>query len=230
MKMKKRVIGVLAAALVLTLATTSALAAEWGRGAGARNTVSTTTTAIAAADSGVQTSPYYGRGGCHYLDVDGDGAYDYCVGAINPYLDADGDGVYDTRLTAADPYVDTDGDGVYDYYVGRAYAYVDSDGDGVCDYYAGQACHYLDADGDGICDSCGLYVGRGAVRTGAAVYGDAGDGLWGCYGYGDCYSYGGGCHGNGGGRYGCGYYSGSAAAGSTGATSVGYGYRGGCRR
>ena len=109
MKMKKRVIGVLAAALVLTLVTTSALAAEWGRGAGARNTVSTTTTAIAAADSGVQTSPYYGRGGCHYLDVDGDGAYDYCVGAINPYLDADGDGVYDSRLTAADPYVDTDG-------------------------------------------------------------------------------------------------------------------------
>ena len=193
MKMKKRVIGVLAAALVLTLVTTSALAAEWGRGSGARNTVSTTTTAIAAADSGVQTSPYYGRGGCHYLDVDGDGAYDYCVGAINPYLDADGDGVYDTRLTAADPYVDTDG--------------------------------------DGICDSYGLYVGRGAVRTGAAVYGDAGDGLWGCYGYGDCYSYGGGCHGNGGcGRYGYGYNSGSAAAGSTGATSVGYGYRGGCRR
>ena len=155
MKMKKRVIGVLAAALVLTLVTTSALAAEWGRGSGARNTVSTTTTAIAAADSGVQTSPYYGRGGCHYLD----------------------------------------------------------------------------ADGDGICDSYGLYVGRGAVRTGAAVYGDAGDGLWGCYGYGDCYSYGGGCHGNGGcGRYGYGYNSGSAAAGSTGATSVGYGYRGGCRR
>ena len=45
------------------------------------------------------------------------------------------------------------------------------------------------------------------------------------------YSYGGGCHGNGGcGRYGYGYNSGSAAAGSAGATSVGYGYRGGCRR
>lgn len=162
MKMKKGVIAIVTAALMLTLVTTSALAADWGRGSGARvqNTVSTTTTAVAAADSSTQTNPYYGRGGCHYLDVDGDGVYDYCAGAINPYLDADGDGVCDSCGLyvgrGAIPTSDTGsytGDGLWGCY---GYGYGDC-------YSYGGGCH-----GNGGCGRYGYGYNSGSAAAGSA--------------------------------------------------------------
>lgn len=234
MKMKKAVTGLLAAALVVAMATTGALAADWS---GRRTAAVERTVAVTAAGETAQA--YVPR--CHYLDVDGDGVYDYCVGPVNPWVDTDGDGVYDARLTAAEPYLDTDGDGVYDYYVGRAYAFADADGDGVYDYYDGAACPFVDADGDGVCDGCGQYLGRGPGFCGDYC-GENGYGY--CYEYGGCYADGYGCYADGygscnGGWGGCGRrgyygaYSGSTASGAagvSGAVSVNYGHRGGCRR
>ena len=76
--MKKFAVGLLAGALALTLGGT-ALAA--GHGAGWRQ-----------ADRGDCL-----RGGCAYVDADGDGICDNRTGGARAYVDADGDGVCDNR-------------------------------------------------------------------------------------------------------------------------------------
>ena len=116
MKMKKGLLGILAAALVLTVVTTGAMAAggSWHHGAG----------------TGSGASGSCRAGTCQYVDADGDGVCDNC-GTACRYVDADGDGVCDNRGTAC-RYVDADGDGVCDNR-GAACRYVDADGDGVCD-------------------------------------------------------------------------------------------------
>ena len=97
MKMKKGLLGILAAALVLTMVTTGAMAAggSWHHGARSGS----------ASDS-------CHSGTCQYVDADGDGVCDNC-GTACRYVDADGDGVCDNCGTAC-RYVDADSNGICD--------------------------------------------------------------------------------------------------------------------
>lgn len=111
--MKKVCIGILAAVMLLSLGTTSALAAGRGNGRGYVD------------EDGDGVCDNY-NGACGYVDEDGDGVCDNYNGACG-YVDEDGDGVCDNcgrypRRSA--------------YRTGYGRFFVDEDGDGVCDYYA----------------------------------------------------------------------------------------------
>ena len=116
--MKKILTGILTTAIVLSIGTTSALAAGSGRGhCGNGN-----------SGSGRSISGNYAESVCqYYVNADGDGICDNCgtsctgtgSGHRYHYVDADGDGVCDNAGT---------GNGS-----GNRYNYVDADGDGICD-------------------------------------------------------------------------------------------------
>ena len=94
MKMKKLLTGILTTAIVLSIGTTSALAAGSGRG-----------------QCGTKSaSKNYAETACrYYTDADGDGICDNCGTAVtgngngnrNNYVDADGDGVCDNAGSGA---------------------------------------------------------------------------------------------------------------------------------
>ena len=117
--MKKILLGMMAAILVLTMAA-GALAEEAGCGRGCMR-----------GGSGVR----------RYVDADGDGVCDYCGrGGRGSDVDAEGDGGCDhCGQDGCGYYVDADGDGVCDYCGQGGRYYVDADGDGVCDNYNGGA-------------------------------------------------------------------------------------------
>lgn len=92
--MKKRLIGVLSAALILSVGTLSAGAA-YGPGGGARW--------VDANKDGICDNR-----GANWVDANGDGICDNCNTA---WVDANGDGICDNRGTN---WVDANGDGVCD--------------------------------------------------------------------------------------------------------------------
>ena len=119
--MKKIITAIAAAALVLTVGVTGALAAGpgWGRRA-----------------AGGGTSRYHAQSVCRYVDADGNGVCDYCganraacTGGGQYFIDADGNGICDHC-------------GRMDGSCGTGRYYTDANGDGVCDHYAAGGGHH----------------------------------------------------------------------------------------
>ena len=91
--MKKILLGMMAAILVLTMAA-GALAEEAGCGRGCMRGGSGMRRYVDADGDGV--CDHCGQDGCgYYVDADGDGVCDYCGQGCRYYVDADGDGVCD---------------------------------------------------------------------------------------------------------------------------------------
>ncbi len=170
--MRKTLLSLVTAAIILSLGTTCALAAGPGCGG-----------FFADADGDGICDNAYSR--CAYVDADGDSVCDLCgtdhsscvTGECAAFLDEDGDGLCDlcetyhwcdmTNVGCGSRFADEDGDGVCDYYaLGQGGEnFVDSDGDGVCDNYAsgqgqGRGCGY----GRGARRGCGNGFRRGRGR------------------------------------------------------------------
>lgn len=119
--MKKIITTIAAAALVLTVGVTGALAAGPGRGRQA---------------AGGGASRYHAQTVCRYVDADGNGVCDYC-------------GAYRAAYTGGGQYfIDADGNGICDHCgrmdgsCGTGRYYTDANGDGVCDHYAAGGGHH----------------------------------------------------------------------------------------
>ena len=100
--MKRVLVGIAAAALVLSVSVTGAFAAGWGHG---RNYTD-------ANGDGVCDN--YTGGGRYFVDANGDGVCDNCTGCGRYFVDADGDGVCDNCAGGGRYFVDANGDGVCD--------------------------------------------------------------------------------------------------------------------
>lgn len=112
--MKKTFTGFLAAALILTIGTTTAFAAGPRRG---RNFIAKNNN----SSNSVKTV-------CVHTDTNKDGICDNCELEIKNWANGTGCGMY---------FVDEDGDGICDNYgTNCGMYYADEDGDGVCDNYA----------------------------------------------------------------------------------------------
>ena len=116
--MKKVFAGILTAALVLSIGTTSAFMAN-------SEPEETSSTNVDRAIA------------CNYTDTDGDGICDNrdttsgtnCNGTGKNFVDADGDGICDNRGTASGTNCNSTGKN-----------FVDADGDGICDNYTSGTC------------------------------------------------------------------------------------------
>ena len=146
--MRKTFVGVITAAMVLSIGATSVFAVGSGTG---RNYVDADGDGVCDRADRV----------CSYVDADNDGICDN-RGACQASETA---GARHGRQ-----FIDADGDGVCDN-TDRVCSYVDADNDGICDNR--EACQasetagarrgrqFIDADGDGVCDNAAAGQGRG---------------------------------------------------------------------